>query len=68
MPAGCPNATSRAPGESLGQFVLSKSAVSDITDRLSHEYEAFRTRDLSGYDVAYLFIDTVYEPLTPLGE
>jgi transposase-like protein len=36
----------------LGQFGLSKSAGSDITDRLPHEYEAFRTRDLSGYAIA----------------
>jgi transposase-like protein len=48
--------------KALGQFVVSKSAVRDSTDRLTHEYEAFRTRDLSGYDIAYLFMDTVYEP------
>jgi putative transposase len=48
--------------KALGQFVLSKSVISTMTDTLSQEYEAFRTRDLSGYDVAYLFIDTVYEP------
>jgi transposase-like protein len=51
----------------LGQFVLSKSSVSALTETLSQEYEAFRTRDLSGYDVAYLFIDTVYEPLRRWG-
>jgi transposase-like protein len=45
--------------KALGQFVVSKSAVSDITELLSHEYEAFRSRDLSGFDIAYLFIDTV---------
>jgi transposase-like protein len=49
--------------KALGQFVVSKSAVSDMTDRLSHEYEAFQTRDLSGFDIAYVFMDTVYEPL-----
>jgi len=48
--------------KALGQFVLSKSAISTLTDTLSQEYEAFRTRDLRGYDVAYLFVDTVYEP------
>lgn len=53
--------------KALGQFVMSKSAISEITDRLAHEYDAFRTRDLSGYDVAYLFIDTVYEPLRRWG-
>jgi transposase-like protein len=53
--------------KSLGQFVLSKSSISTMTDTLSQEYEAFRTRALSGYDVAYLFIDTVYEPLRRWG-
>jgi putative transposase len=51
----------------LGQFVLSKSAVSDLTETLTQEYEAFRTRDLSGYEVAYLFMDAVYEPLRRWG-
>jgi hypothetical protein len=37
------------------------------TDRLTHEYEALRTRDLSGYDIAYLCIDAVYEPLRRWG-
>jgi transposase-like protein len=53
--------------KALGQFVVSKSAVSDMTDRLSHEYEAFRSRDLSGFDLAYLFMDTVYELLRRWG-
>jgi transposase-like protein len=53
--------------KALGQFVLSKSAISTMTDTLSQEYEAFRTRDLSGYDVAYLFLDTVYAPLRRWG-
>ncbi|MBN2208726.1 MAG: transposase, partial [Candidatus Coatesbacteria bacterium] len=47
----------------LGRFVLSKSSVSEITEELTAEYEAFRSRDLSGFEVAYLFLDTVYEPL-----
>lgn len=53
--------------KALGQFVFSKSAVSELTDSLSQEYEAFRTRDLSGYEVAYLFMDAVYEPLRRWG-
>src|SRR5713101_6817183 len=53
--------------KALGQFVLSKSTVSELTDRLTQEYEAFRTRDLSGYEVAYLFMDAVYEPLRRWG-
>jgi transposase-like protein len=53
--------------KAVGQFVLSKSTVSEVTDSLTQEYEAFRTRDLSGYEVAYLFIDAVYEPLRRWG-
>jgi putative transposase len=53
--------------KALGQCGLAKSAVSDITDRLTHEYEAFRTRDLSGYDLADRCIDAVYEPLRRWG-
>jgi transposase-like protein len=53
--------------QALGQFVLSKSTVSQLTETLSEEYEGFRTRDLSQEPVAYLFIDTVYEPLRRWG-
>ncbi len=54
--------------QAMGQFVLSQSTVSEITASLSDEYEAFRTRDLSQEPVAYLFIDTVYEPLRRWGQ
>src|SRR5262245_4530141 len=53
--------------KALGQFVVAKMAVSDMTDRLSHAYEAFRTRDLSGFDRAHVCIDTVYAPLRRRG-
>ena len=53
--------------KTLGQCAVSKSAVSAMTDRPSHAYEAFRARDLSGFDLAYLFMDTVYEPLRRWG-
>jgi len=53
--------------KALGQFVLSKSTVGELTNSLTQEYEAFRIRDLSGYEVAYLFIDAVYEPLRRWG-
>ena len=52
----------------VGQFVLSKSTVSEMTETLSEEYEAWRVRDLSQEPVAYLFIDTVYEPLRRWGQ
>lgn len=46
-----------------GRRLLSKDSVSEITESLSEEYERFVSRDLSGYDVVYLFIDGVYESL-----
>ena len=46
-----------------GRRLLSKDSVSEITESLSEEYERFISRDLSGYDVVYLFIDGVYESL-----
>ena len=45
----------------MGEFALSKSTVSRLSESLSEEYESFKERDLSGYDVAYLFVDAVYE-------
>ena len=45
------------------QSLLSKSAVSRVTEVLWEEFEAFAKRDLSGFDVVYLFCDAVYESL-----
>ncbi len=53
--------------DSLGGFVVGRSKVSDITEDLYKDYEKFKERDLSGFDVAYVFIDTVYEPLRRYG-
>jgi putative transposase len=39
--------------------------VSDVTERLWAEYEAFATRDLSEYAIAYLFLDGLAERLHP---
>lgn len=44
-----------------GQVMISRSGVSQITESLSQEYERFCSRDLSGYDVVYMFFDGVYE-------
>lgn len=43
--------------------LLSKSAVSQVTEALWAEYEAFTKRDLSNFDVVYLFADAVHESL-----
>jgi putative transposase len=46
-----------------GQSLLSRTAVSEITQRLWTEYEAFASRDLSEFEVIYLFIDGLAERL-----
>lgn len=43
--------------------LLSRSSVSRITETLWEEYEEFSERDLSGFDIVYLFADAVYESL-----
>jgi len=43
--------------------LISRSAVSEVTETLWEEYLAFSKRDLSGFEVAYIFLDAVYEPM-----
>jgi putative transposase len=49
--------------EASGDRLLSRTAVSQVTEVLWEEYEAFAQRDLSGFEVEYLFLDAVYESL-----
>lgn len=49
--------------DATGGMLLSKSTVSEITDRLWADYQAFIARDLSDIAVEYLFVDAVFEPL-----
>jgi transposase-like protein len=53
--------------EATGDRLLSRTAVSQITEVLWDEYEAFAERDLSGFEVEYLFLDAVYESLRQQG-
>jgi putative transposase len=53
--------------DATGQLLISKSAVSEITDQLWDDYNAFRTRDLSDVDISYLFLDGIYESLRRYG-
>ena len=46
--------------DATGQMLISKSAVSEITDRLWEDYQAFIARDLSDISVEYLFVDAVF--------
>lgn len=56
-----------AMSAATGSFVLSDTAVSEVTEHLFSQYEAFRSQDLDCFDIAYLFIDAVYEPLRRYG-
>jgi putative transposase len=49
--------------DDAGKSLLSRTAVSEITERLWAEYEAFASRDLSEFEVAYLFVDGIAERL-----
>jgi putative transposase len=48
-----------------GRRLLSRAAVSEITERLWVEYEAFSKRDLSEHAIAYLYVDGIAERLRP---
>lgn len=48
-----------------GGSLLSRTAVSEITEALWKEYEEFATRDLSDISPLYLFIDGIAERLRP---
>lgn len=49
--------------DGTGRCLVSASAVSELTDRLWEDYEAFTKRDLSGFAAEYLFVDAIYESL-----
>jgi len=49
--------------DGTGQTLISRSGVSRVTETLWEEYEAFQQRDLSEFEVEYLFMDAVYESL-----
>lgn len=53
--------------EQTGELMISRSAVSEITDQLWENYRQFSNRDLSGIEVEYLFLDAVYESLRRYG-
>src|SRR5213592_776725 len=49
--------------DGAGKSLLSRTAVSEVTERLWAEYEAFASRDLSEFAVVYLFVDGIAERL-----
>jgi putative transposase len=53
--------------DAMGHRLLSRTAVSQITEVLWDGSEAFAEQDLSGFDAEYLFLDAVYESLRQQG-
>ena len=51
--------------DETGRLLLSKTAVSEIGERLWADYQEFATRELSEYDIAYLFVDGIAERIRP---
>ncbi len=48
-----------------GRLLLSRTAVSELGERLWANYQDFTTRDLSEYDVVYLLVDGIAERIRP---
>ena len=48
-----------------GSLLLSRTAVSEIGERLWRDYQDFCSRDLGEYDVSYLFVDGIAERIRP---
>jgi putative transposase len=48
-----------------GRLLLSRTAVSQLGERLWEGYQAFAWRDLSEYDISYLSIEGIAERLRP---
>ena len=64
--AGSRCATSKMPfKDETGRLLLSKTAVSQLGERLWEDYRAFTQRDLREYEITYLFVDGIAERLRP---
>jgi putative transposase len=49
--------------DEAGRCLLSRTAASELTERLWADYQSFASRDLSEFKVAYLFVDGIAEKL-----
>jgi putative transposase len=56
-----------AIAEATGERLLSRTAVSRLTEILWEDYQTFIQRDLSSFPVVYLFLDAVFESLRRQG-
>ena len=51
-----------------GRLLLSKTAVSQLGERLWEDYQAFAQRKLSEYEITYLFVDGIAEVVHEAGD
>jgi putative transposase len=51
-----------------GRLLLSRTAVSQLGERLWEDYQAFAKRELSEYEITYLFVDGIAERLRAGGK
>jgi len=49
--------------EATGEVILTRTTVSNITEVLYREFEEFQNRDLSCFEIEYLFLDAIYESI-----
>src|SRR5207237_1831830 len=49
--------------DETGRCALTKTAASELTERLWADYQAFASRDLAEFKVLYLFVDGIAERL-----
>jgi hypothetical protein len=52
--------------DATGALLISKTAVAEITDQLWDHYQMFCHRELSEFDVCYLFLDSILREPAPL--
>ncbi|MEJ2518701.1 MAG: transposase [Methyloceanibacter sp.] len=48
-----------------GRLLLSRTAVSELGEQLWRDYQDFASRDLSEYEIVYLFVDGIAERIRP---
>ncbi len=53
--------------DATGACIISKSAVSEVSERLWQEYQAFREQRWDEVETVYLFADGLYEPMQASG-
>lgn len=52
--------------EATGDMVISKASVTRVAKILWEDYERFQKRDLSRYEIEYMFLDGIYESVRRL--